>query len=372
MSGSSLDGLDIAYCLFTGSGSSWRYDLIGTWCVSYPEEWRQRLTSLTQQDVVTFLKTHADFGRYMGELVNTFIAQEGITHEVDFIASHGQTIIHQPEHGLTSQIGDGASISAVTGLPVVCDFRTADVAHGGQGAPIVPIGDRILFSEYSHCLNLGGIANISCQVNDERIVGYDVCAANSLLNAIAEQLGQPFDVDGKLSTAGQVDDALLRELNSSPYFEKDYPKSLNAVLVMKLIEPVRRHHHISSQDKLATACEHVALQVAIEMNRIYKREGWSRTDDHKLLVTGGGAFNQRLVAGLREHSAIPVEVPTSELVKFKEAIVMGLLGVLRVENRVNCLAQVTGASRDTIGGVIHQGTDHPLSPPPESGGGWGR
>jgi anhydro-N-acetylmuramic acid kinase len=354
MSGSSLDGLDMAYCLFTGSESAWSHEILATSWVAYAEDWKLRLKNLDRQDVATFLKGDVDFGRYIGELVRAFISGHGIAAEVDFIASHGHTIMHQPERGVTIQVGDGAAIAAVTGLPVVCDFRTADVAHGGQGAPIVPIGDRILFSDYSHCLNLGGIANISCHMDEKRIIGYDICAANSLLDAMAEQIGQPFDEDGKLSGSGQVNDDLLKELNSSAYFEGQYPKSLNAELVRQMIGPAMANQHVTTKDKLATACEHVALQVGSEMHRIYRREGWNQKPDHKLLVTGGGAFNKHLIGRLRAHSPISVEAPTPELIKFKEAIVMGLLGVLRMENQVNCLAQVTGARKDTIGGVVHE------------------
>lgn len=363
MSGSSLDGLDIAYCEFKGEGDSWRYDILATSYVPYPTKWKLRLGNLTLQNAITYIKTHTYFGHYLGELVRDFIHEQRIQAEADFIASHGQTIFHQPENQMTSQIGDGAAIAYVTGLPVVCDFRSADVAHGGQGAPIVPIGDRILFSEYSHCLNLGGIANISFTTPDGRIIGYDICSVNSLLNGLAEEMELPYDEDGRISASGTVSQTLLDEMNSSWYFEKDYPKSLNGGWLMKMIMPTVKRTALPTRDKLTTACEHIAMQIAREVDRIYRREVVNRANGHKMLVTGGGAFNHYLIERIRHHCPISIEVPDVELVKFKEAIVMGLLGVLRVENRVNCLAQVTGASRDTIGGIIHQGTSKQLTAP---------
>jgi anhydro-N-acetylmuramic acid kinase len=351
--------LDIAYCEFTGEQAQWRFDILATSYVPYPTRWRLRLGNLTQQNAITYLKTHTYFGHYLGELAKAFIDEQRIDGEVDFIASHGQTVFHQPENKLTSQIGDGAAIAAVTGLAVISDFRSADVAHGGQGAPIVPVVDKILFSEYSHCLNLGGIANISF-TGGERVIGYDVCASNSLLNALAEEMGMLYDEDGKVSATGSVDASLLQEMNASWFFEKDYPKSLNGGWVTKMIQPVIKDFHIPTKDKLATACEHIALQVAREVARIYEREGVPQSEEHKMLVTGGGTFNAHLVQRLRTHCPFPLDVPKPEIVKFKEAIMMGLLGVLRMENQPNSLQHVTGAERDTVGGAIHQGWRNPI------------
>jgi anhydro-N-acetylmuramic acid kinase len=356
MSGSSLDGLDIAYCEFKGEKQTWTYDILTTSYVPYPTRWRLRLANLTLQNAITYMKTHAFFGHYLGELVSDFVSEQKIDDEVDFIASHGQTIFHQPENKMTSQIGDGAAIAAVTGLPVVYDFRLADVAHGGQGAPIVPIGDRILFHDYSHCLNLGGIANISFKAPGNRMVGYDICSVNGLLNALSEELELPYDDNGNISASGEISAGLLEDMNSSWYFEKEYPKSLNGGWLMKMLMPMVKRANLPTKDKLATACEHIAIQIGREVNRIYLNEHVDRADAHQMLVTGGGAFNGYLVQRIRHHCPIPVDVPNEELIKFKEAIVMGLIGVLRVENQVNCLADVTGATRDTIGGVIHQGT----------------
>ena len=360
MSGSSLDGLDIAYCEFTGKAHQWKYDLFATSYVPYPTKWRLRLANLTLQNAITYIKTHIFYGHFLGEQVAAFISEQKIRSEVDFISSHGQTIFHQPENRLTSQIGDGAAIAAVTGLPVVCDFRSADVAQGGQGAPIVPIGDRVLFPNYSHCMNLGGIGNISFNIPGTKIIGFDICAVNSLLNGLAEELDLPYDEDGRISASGQVDHSLLDEISTSWYFEKDYPKSLNGGWVVKTIVPVIRRHRAATKDKLSTACEHIAMQIGREVRRIYEREKVTQSAEHKMLLTGGGAFNEHLVTRIREHSPIPVDVPDDELVKFKEAIVMGLVGVLRVENQTNWLPEVTGAAKATIGGVIHQGSEKML------------
>lgn len=361
MSGSSLDGLDIAYCEFTGEGKNWKHKVLATSYLPYPTKWRLRLGNLTLQNAITYIKTHVFFGHFVGELVQEFIDEQHIGDEVDFIASHGQTIFHQPENHLTSQIGDGAAIATKTGLPVICDFRSSDVALNGEGAPIVPIGDRILFSEYSHCMNLGGIGNITLNLEGNKIIGYDVCAVNSLLDGLAEELDMPYDEDGRISSSGKVIPDLLTEINSSWYFEKDYPKSLNGGWVLKAIVPLIKRHAGATKDKLTTACEHIAIQIGNEVKRISEKENLPPTSDQRILLTGGGAFNKFLVERIRDNCPIEVVVPDEELVKFKEAIIMGLIGVLRVENETNTLSDVTGADRDTIGGAIYQGWKKQLS-----------
>lgn len=352
MSGSSLDGLDIAYCKLTEDKGDWSYKIIKTELVPFDEKWKLRLKELDKQDGITYLKTHTLFGHYTGDLVKTFVEENKIK-KLDFIASHGQTIFHQPENRITSQIGDGAAIAAICQVPVVNDFRTADVALGGQGTPIVPIADLHFFKDYAFCLNLGGIGNISYKPNGKKIIAFDNCGSNIMLNALAGQLGAEYDEDGSFAAKGKLDGKLLEELNESLYFQKSYPKSLSAQWVNEIMLPIIDKYKISIEDKLNTVCEHIGIQIAKDIQLIYKREGKKQKDRHKMLVTGGGAFNKYLVERIREHSPLPIELPDNQTIRFKEALLMALMGALRIRNEVNCLASVTGASQDSVGGVIH-------------------
>jgi len=355
MSGSSLDGIDLAFCKFTGEKRDWNFELLAKEVIPYPTKWKLRLANLTLQNAITYIKTHTFYGHYVGKVVAEFIDKNGIADNLDFIASHGQTIFHQPDNLLTSQIGDPAAIAFETGFPVIANFRNTDVAAGGQGAPIAPVADQILFKEYSHLLNLGGICNIECKVSEDRIIGYDICAVNMLLNALADEMDLPYDEDGKIARSGMIDQRLLDELNSSWYFDKLYPKSLSGGWVAKVIKPIFSRFDLPTTDKLKTACEHIAEQIAREIDVIYKREKLEKSPDHKMLLTGGGAFNKYLVERIEALSPIPVELPEPDIIEFKEAILIALMGVLRVENEVNVLSSATGAKMDTIGGCIYQG-----------------
>ncbi len=356
MSGSSLDGLDIAYCEFKEDGGKWSYEVLKSACIPYPVVWQLRLSKLVLQNAINYLKTHFFFGHYLGNLVNDFIEEHGIRDEADFIASHGQTIFHQPENKLTSQIGDGSAIAAETGLPVVCDFRTMDVALGGQGTPIVPIGEKYLYPGYKFYLNLGGIVNISCHVSEDVQVAFDICAANLALNALARDLNAPYDAGGEFAASGQMNEDLLDNLNQSWYFEKDYPKSLSGGWVSRVFMPVIRRSNINTEDKLNTVCEHIALQIAKDINYIQTKENISFKGDEQMLVTGGGALNKFLVERIQSHSPIELVVPEEQTIQFKEAIIIGLAGALRVNKQPNMLSSVTGSSQDNIGGCIYQGT----------------
>lgn len=358
MSGSSLDGVDLAYCTFEKNiDGTWNYNIISSTNISFTQKWHLRLSNLTMQNAVTYLKTDAFLGHYLGELINKFIASFEINkQEIDFIASHGHTVFHQPENFMTSQIGDGAAIAAETRLPVICNFRTMDVALGGQGAPIVPIGDIHLFKDYRFCLNLGGIANITFKKNSQRIIAYDICACNSVLNYYAEQLGTPFDDKGEFAKKGELNPELLNELNDIWYYKKAYPKSLGGGWIQKVMYPLLQKYKINVYDKLRTVSEHIAIQIAKEIKDIYTLENATIEAGDKVLVTGGGAFNTFLIERLSENSVIPIVIPDEQTVKFKEALVMAFLGVLRATKEVNCLQSVTGAERSNIGGAIYLGS----------------
>ncbi len=288
-------------------------------------------------------QTHAGYGRYLGTLVKEFMEQGN--EKADFISSHGHTVFHQPGKGFTFQIGDGAAIAAEALLTVVCDFRTTDVALGGQGAPLVPVGDRLLFSEYDFCLNIGGIANISAEMNGERIA-YDICPANQLLNRLAAKLGFEYDKDGAFAREGQLIEDLLKKLNGFFFYKKNFPKSLGNENVAEYFFPILDESSYSLQDKLRTCTEHIAHQIAEAING-------ENSSVKSILVTGGGTFNKFLIELVEEKTHHKIILPEAEIIKFKEAVVFAFLGVLRMRNEVNVLKSVTGAKRDSVSGAVY-------------------
>ncbi|MFK7906066.1 MAG: anhydro-N-acetylmuramic acid kinase [Chitinophagales bacterium] len=356
MSGSSLDGVDLAYCHFEEENGSWKFDILQAETIPFPPKWEVRLSKLMEQNALTFIKTHIFFGHYLGDLINEFIERHKLQGKVDFIASHGHTTFHQPEKFITNQIGDGGAISAKTKLPVVCDFRTCDVALEGEGAPIVPIGDIHLFSQHRFCLNLGGIANISCKVNPHKIVAYDTSPANMVLNQLANVLKVDYDKDGHIARSGEIDPYLLEDLNAASYYSKPYPKSLGRTWINEAFMPIFNRSDAPIEDFLRTAVEHIAIQLAKEIKGIYKREGITYDKEHpdSLLATGGGALNVFLMERIAHYAPVKVVIPNRKVVEFKEALIMGFVATLRMRKEANCLSSVTGAKADNIGGCVYR------------------
>ncbi len=336
MSGTSLDGVDLAYCTFQFN-THWTYAILKAETFSYSEEWKKILTELPTKNAETFVKVDSALGKLFGQLVKDFCTKHSL--DPDFISSHGHTIFHQPDSGYTSQIGDGSSISAVSGFPVICDFRSADVALGGQGAPLVPIGDRLLFGEFDYCLNLGGIANISFEENNQRIA-FDVCGCNIVLNALACRLGDEYDEGGKYAAKGTINNELLDKINKSGYFNKPYPKSLGREDLEVDILPIFDKPGMKVEDLLATFCEHIAQQIG------------KQTKSGNMIVSGGGVHNSFLLDRIKFYSKASIVVPDVQIINFKEALIFAFLGVLRKRKEVNCLSSVTGSSRDNCGGII--------------------
>ncbi|MFH1160507.1 MAG: anhydro-N-acetylmuramic acid kinase [bacterium] len=345
MSGTSLDGLDIAFCRFEKVRSRWKYQIIHAETIPYSGEWQTRLATLPKQSAAFLAQTDADLGHFMGTLTHEFMQKYNITP--DFIASHGHTVFHQPGSRLTTQIGKGAAIAAESGIPVICDFRSTDVALGGQGAPLVPIGDKLLFSEFDYCLNLGGFANISFDQDGKRIA-FDICPVNIVLNKLAALTGRPYDPDGILARSGRLIPLLLEKLNKLPFYHDPAPKSLGKEWVDQyitpLLEPFLSKPSAFVNDLMHTFCEHIAMQVQ-------RNTGTNRVN--KLLITGGGALNQYLVERIRHHAAVQVILPDIQTIQFKEALIFAFLGLLRWRNEVNCLASVTGSKSDHPGGAIY-------------------
>lgn len=356
MSGSSLDGLDTAFVELEETGGKWSYEIKSASCKPYNSEWLEKLQKATTLSAYDYLVLHSAYGKYIGEAINEFINNNDLHHKVQLIASHGHTTFHAPDLGMTAQLGDGAAIAATTQINVVSDLRAMDVAFGGQGAPIVPIGEKLLLSDYALCLNLGGIANLSFK-SDAGYIAFDVCAANRVMNMLAQLQGKEYDEDGAIAASGKVDTALLMKLNALTYYEKPCPKSLSNSFGTDEVFPFVQSFSLSIADKLRTYAEHVVVQIRNAVTLISEK---SKIENRKLLVTGGGAFNTFLITRLKEvlnDMNIEVIVPDAMLVSYKEALVMALIGVLRWREEYNVLHTVTGAKRSSIGGAVWIGQE---------------
>jgi len=348
MSGTSLDGLDLALCAFDHHPSGYAFTLLKADTLSYSPHWKEELAGVKRATAEEYFSLHARYGNFIGHAVNTFL--KDVPHRPEIIASHGHTVFHQPERGFSTQTGCGATIAAVTGITTVCDFRSTDVAYGGQGAPLVPIGDRHLFANYHACLNLGGIANISFETPAGRIA-YDICEANMLLNHLAEKAGHAFDRAGAIARSGRVIPSLLDVLNGQSYYSQSGARSMGREWfeknILHLIETTSAPVH----DLLATATAHVAHIIARELAAHHIKN---------VLVTGGGAFNTFLLESIyanlqaAAHSCELI-LPSAEIINFKEALIFAFLGYLRMHNQVNALSSVTGAARNSIGGAVYLG-----------------
>lgn len=365
MSGSSLDGLDIAFVEFHEQAGAWSYEVKATACYAYSEDWIEKLKKATSLNALEYQLLHTAYGHYTGQLVNSFIEENDLEYKVQLIASHGHTTFHVPSQQMTAQLGDGAAIAAITGINVVSDLRAMDVALGGHGAPIVPIGEKLLLKEYPLFLNLGGIANVSCNVTDA-YTAFDVCPANRVLNMLADKAGKAYDDGGQLAASGTLQPELLKTLDSLEYYQLKGPKSLANDFGTDVIYPLVAGFRFGKkdtwvQDSLRTYVEHIALQVKKALAPVAGHAGASgETGSRSLLVTGGGAHNTFLIerlSGLLREDNIAVTVPGKDLVDFKEAIIMGLIGVLRWREENNVLASVTGSRRDSIGGAVWIGQE---------------
>ena len=357
MSGSSLDGLDIVFAEFTESRGQWSFEIRAADCLPYSSEWEDRLRNAIHLNALDYMRLHTAYGHYVGQQVNHFIRQHGLEHQVQLIASHGHTTFHEPQHRMTGQLGDGAAIAAATGINVVSDLRAMDIALGGQGAPIVPMGEKLLFPEYRLLLNIGGIANISANLPDT-CLAFDICPANRVLNAFAAEAGQAYDAGGAMAAAGFVRDEVLSRLNQQAYYAQPFPKSLANDFGTDVIFPLLKGAALSVPDALRTMVEHIAIQTTRSVGKLLQRLPQERPV--KLLATGGGAHNsflvERLQASLRP-MGVEVVVPDAGLVNYKEALVMALLGVLRWREENTVLHTVTGASRSSIGGAVWIGQE---------------
>lgn len=345
MSGTSLDGVDIVSCTFKLTAGVWSYVSNAGEVYPYPTEMLERLKHSYELSGHDLAQLDVDYGRFLGGLVKDFVAENNC--KPAFVASHGYTVFHEPQKGLTLQIGSGAHIAAVSGIDTICDFRTVDVAFGGNGAPLVPIGDKLLFGSYDYCLNLGGFANISYDNADGQRVAFDICPLNIVANTLTRRIGLEYDKNGEFGRKGVVDKELLQKLNAIPYYKQQPPKSLGREFVDAEILPLFGQR-TDIENLLATYYHHAAHQISQAMSA----EGKS-----SVLVTGGGAYNGYFIECLQNSTKCKVVIPDSAVVECKEAIVFAFLGVLRYLGMPNCLKSVTGASCDNIGGAIYKANE---------------
>lgn len=344
MSGTSLDGLDMAFCEFEPAEKGFNFKIIKAHTIAYSDAWKAQLSGLKNATAEQYFGVHALYGKYTGDEINAFLNNTG--QRPSAIASHGHTVFHQPAAGFSTQVGCGATIAATTGVTTVCDFRSMDVALKGQGAPLVPIGDKLLFGQYEACLNIGGIANISFDDKLGKRMAYDTCIANMLLNHLAEKTGAAFDRGGEIARSGKTDAELLKALNGLEYYAREGAKSIGRELFESTVLKLINNSTLDIKDLLATATEHSAYIIARELND---------NTIKNVLVTGGGAFNTFLIERIKAKTGCEIIIPSSEIVNFKEALIFAFLGYLRLNRQVNTLSSVTGALRNSIGGAVYTG-----------------
>lgn len=338
MSGTSLDGIDLLHCTLK-KGETWSFEIHTASTYAYSPIWVEKLQHAHTWPLEKIKALDEDYTLLLSKYINRFITDNSL-HKIDFIASHGHTILHQPENGFTYQIGNLPKLAGLTKQKVICDFRELDVKLGGQGAPLVPIGDRLLFGDYDACINLGGFANISFEENNQRIA-YDICPVNKVLNPYANQLGKEFDKNGAIARASVPNLKLLSQLENLQYYSKPAPKSLGTEWLEAQFLPLLNLAGLNSEEIIATCTKHFALQISKAIS------------SHKqVLFTGGGAFNTYLMELISAETDAQLILPDPAIINYKEALIFGLLGVLKDREEINVLSSVTGASRDHSSGNI--------------------
>lgn len=351
MSGTSLDGVDLSHIKFQLIDTKWTFEILESETISYSQDWIDQLKTAVDFSETQLEKLNHDYTILLASIITNFIEKYKIEN-LDAVCSHGHTILHQPQNGFTLQIGNLPEIATLTHQTVVCDFRVQDVKLGGQGAPLVPIGDRILFSDYDYCINLGGFSNISFEQNGKRIA-FDISPVNTVLNFYANQLGLNYDDKGQISRTGKVNTNLLNELNALDFYQQTFPKSLGFEFVKETVLPLIESYSIAVEDKLCTFTEHVALQTALALDLFETR----KDKKSRMLVTGGGAYNDFLIEKIQSQlHGIELVIPKSKILEFKEALIFALLGVLKLRGEINVLSSVTGAKADHSSGEIYSFT----------------
>lgn len=351
MSGSSLDGIDFVDVDFWNDGK-WHFEIVARDNYDYDDYWKKSLSDAFYYNVNQLKDIDYQYGKFLGQVTKQFIDKYNLKPEI--VASHGHTIFHRTQEHYTLQIGDGQALADECGVTVINDFRTEDVLKGGQGAPLVPIGDKLLFADYPICLNIGGIANVSYDVDGQRIA-YDICIANQALNYLAGRVethgraSLQYDKDGLIARSGHIDNQLLNTLNSHPFYTERYPKSLGREFFEENIKPLLEKRD-DIADMMATFVEHIALQIG---KSVKTRGRASQQHPGRMLITGGGAKNKYLVERIQANTKHEVFVPADDIIDYKEALVFAFLGLLRSRNEINVLRSVTGAESDSCSGKIN-------------------
>ncbi|TDL99244.1 MAG: anhydro-N-acetylmuramic acid kinase [Flavobacteriaceae bacterium] len=342
MSGTSLDGLDIVYVCFKENNAKTDFKIIHGKTYPYSTKWTKNLKEAPFISGRELIELDQKYSRYLAEKCKDFIEEYQIK-KLDFIASHGHTLFHQPEKGYTFQLGNKPILSTLTKKIVVCDFRVQDVDFDGQGAPLVPIGDKLLFSKYDGCVNLGGFSNLSFSKN-KKTIAFDICPVNFVLNRLCQSLEKKYDKGGKIAKNGILIPKLLDELNQIEYYHLTPPKSLGQEWVEQNIYPLFEQYPEKPENLIATFTEHAAMQIAREL----ENNGLM-----KVLFTGGGAFNDFLLQRISVHfPKTKIVVPQKEIVEFKEALIFAFLGLRKLQGKNNTLASVTGAKKNHSAGTI--------------------
>ncbi len=345
MSGTSLDGLDIASCEFTFE-TDWKFKILYSETIEYSEIWKSKLSNAFFLDNTGIESLDNEYGAYIAEVVMKFIQKYNL--QIDLISSHGHTIFHKPKEKISLQIGSGRIIAQKLGIITISNFRQQDVMLGGQGAPLVPIGDHLLFSEYDLLLNLGGFANISWRNEKGIREACDIGPCNILFNAICNKINLNMDADGALAKSGKLIPELYEKWNQLEFFKLNHPKSLGREWFEENYKQDINLEKYSANDLLATASTHIADQILIFISKIKVNKAF------KLLCTGGGSYNTYLIKKI--NSLIPIESelikPSNKIINFKEALIFAFIGLLRFQGKNNVLASVTGASKDHSSGEI--------------------
>ena len=339
MSGTSLDGIDMTYVNFQ-KNKFWEYKILFAKTFKYDDLWKNKLECSQDLNRNKLKILNEEYTKFLAYKINKFIEENSIK-EIDFIGSHGHTIFHKPSAGYTFQIGNIQNLANYVGKTIICDFRIGDVMLGGQGAPLVPIGDLLLFKNHDTCLNLGGFANISIKKNN-KIIAYDICAVNTVFNFLSKKIKLEFDNEGSNARKGKFIKDLYDKLENLKYYSLNPPKSLGIEWVKSKIFPLLEHFSsFSVYDLMHTYLVHISKEIAKNLNQ-----------SNSVLITGGGAYNSFLIEQIRKYTNAELILPERLLIEYKEAIIFGFLGVLKFRNEINCLKSVTGSKKDHSSGKI--------------------
>lgn len=337
MSGSSLDGLDVCLTKFNQS-SSWAYEILAADTLDIPEALKLQLRQSDRLKARSLFLLDQQYGNWMGEQIRHWRSKN--KHKVDLIGVHGHTVFHEPKEGFSIQIGNGANVCVATGIPTVDRFREKDIILGGQGAPLVPFGERLLWPQYQVFINLGGIANVATHGSTTR--AWDIAPCNQVLNHLAKLAGKDYDENGQIAREGALDPQWLENLRSLDYFSKPAPKSLSNQWTQEVLHQAPNN----IKDALNTYVHFLGEQIAADLKAV--------PDGQVVLITGGGAYNSYLIETIKKMSpGLQFVLPEHQLIAYKEALVFGLMALHRQLELPNVLSSVTGALRDSVSGVLH-------------------